>query len=198
MNRITRHAAFVASAALLSLASFGASATPTTFGFEELTVPSHTAALIPDGYAGATWTGWILRRTDELNGTGLNSNDVSSILAIGITDAPEINFAQNVTLDGLFAINPFAKLAYELYLDGTWVGSSGSRPGGGASFMPSNYSGELDRIVFHPGDARGFSIDDLSVSPAVVSEVPEPDSLALTLAGLGVLGATARRFKRAA
>jgi len=186
MNRIQRHAA---SALLLGLVSLGASATPTTFGFEELSVPSHTAAAIPDGYAGAIWTGWILRRTDEINGTGLNTNDVSSILAIGISDAPEINFSQNVSIDGLFAINPFSKLAYELYLDGNWVGSSGSRVAGGASFMPSNYSGELDRIVFHPGDSRGFSIDDLSVSPAAVTEVPEPDSLALLLVGLAAVGA---------
>ena len=186
MNKLTRR---LASATLLVITSLGAKATPTTFGFEELTVPAHTVGAIPDGYAGAIWTGWILRRTVELNGTGLNSNDGSSILAIGIAAAPEINFSQNVSIDGLFAINPFSKLAYELYLDGEWVGSSGSRVAGGASYMPSNYSGALDRIVFHPGDASGFSIDDLSVSPAAVSEVPEPDSLALLLGGLAAFGA---------
>ncbi len=186
-----RHLAF----ALSAFAGFAANATPTTFGFEELTVPSHTAAEIPDGYAGATWTGWILRRTDELNGTGLNSNDASSILAIGTTDAPEINFAQDVSIDGVFAINPFSKLAYELYLDGQWVGSSGSRVAGGASVMPSNYSGAIDRIVFHPGDTRGFSIDDVSLT-AVASPVPEPGSLALMLAGVAALAGL--RFKPAA
>ncbi|WP_422016786.1 PEP-CTERM sorting domain-containing protein [Roseateles sp.] len=183
----------LATALAMALSSFGAHAdTPVVFGFEELSVPFYSAGTIPDGYAGATWTGWILRRRDELQYTGLNGGS-GAILALAVADSPEISFASPVLFDGLFAFNPTAKLAFNLFLHGEYVGTSGTRPAGGG-FLASNYSGQVDRIVFN-GSAYAFSIDDMSATLA--APVPEPGAWALMLAGVAGLGLLRRRSRRA-
>ncbi len=54
----------------------------------------------------------------------------------------------------------------------------------------SSYSGQVDRIVFY-GSSDGAVIDNLTYTAAV----PEPESYALFLAGLGLLTGVARRRK---
>lgn len=179
----------------LAFASVGAHATtpaaPAVFGFEGLSVPFYSAGFIPDGYADATWTGWILRRRDELQYTGLNGGS-GAILAVAVADSPEIRFASPVLFDGLLAFNPTSKLAYNLFLHGEYVGTSGSRPAGGG-FLASHYSGEVDRIVFN-GSAYAFSIDDMSATAA--APVPEPAAWALMLGGVAALGLFRNRRAR--
>jgi hypothetical protein len=181
---------FLATGLALTFASLGAHAeAPVSFGFEGLSVPFYSAGYIPDGYADASWAGWILRRRDELQYTGLNGGS-GAILALAVVDSPSITFATPVHFDGLFAFNPTSKLAYNLFLHGEYVGTSGSRPAGGG-FLASNYSGEVDRIVFN-GSAYAFSIDDMSVTPGAAA-VPEPQAWALMLAGVAALGLLRRR-----
>lgn len=180
----------ITSALALALASLGAHAdAPVVFGFEGLSVPFYSAGYIPDGYAGATWTGWVLRRRDELQYTGLNGGS-GAILAVAVADSPEIHFATPVLFDGLSAFNPGSKLAYNLFLGGQYVGTSGTHPAGGG-FFASNYDGEVDRIVFS-GSAYAFSIDD--VMAGATAPVPEPGTWALMLAGVASLGL--RRARR--
>jgi len=182
----------VSSSLAMVLASFSAHAdTPVVFGFEELSVPFYTGVPIPDGYAGATWSGWVLRRNAELQYTGLNGAN-GAILAIAVAARPEINFASPVLFDGVLAFNPTSKLAYNLFLGGQYVGTSGSRPAGGG-FLASHYSGEVDRIVFD-GGPYAFSIDDLAVTAS--APVPEPGSWALMLGGVAALGLFRQRRAR--
>ena len=54
----------------------------------------------------------------------------------------------------------------------------------------SSYTGTVDRIVFY-GSSDGTVIDDFSYT--TLAAVPEPQSGALMLAGLGLLGLVARR-----
>lgn len=59
-------------------------------------------------------------------------------------------------------------------------------------WVNSSYSGQVDRIVFY-GSGDGAVIDNLTYTAAI----PEPESYALFLLGLGVLGSVARRRKTA-
>lgn len=177
----------------LALAGLGAHAdAPITFGFEGLSVPFYSAGYIPDGYADAVWTGWILRRRDELQYTGLNGGS-GAILALGMVSAPDISFSAPVVIDGLYGFYPRSQLSYDLYLGGQHVGTSAAGPVGGG-YLASNYSGRVDRIVFN-GPAGGFSIDDMSVS--VAAAVPEPTSWTLMLMGASSLAVFRLRRRRA-
>lgn len=168
----------------LALASTTALAdAPAVYGFEGLTVPFYSAGFIPDGYADATWTGWILRRRDELQYTGLNGGS-GAILALGMVSAPEIHFDAPVVFDGLLAFYPHAQLSYDLYLGTQHMATSVPGPVGGG-YLASGYAGAVDRIVFN-GPAGGFSIDDMAVIAA--APVPEPAGWALMLAGTAALG----------
>lgn len=193
---IVRH---TAAALMLGLASLGAHAvdttpatTPTVYGFEGLQVPFYSAGFIPDGYAGATWSGWILRRRDELQYTGLNGGS-GAILALGTVSAPEISFAAPVVFDGIFGYYPRSQLSYDLFLGGQLVGSSITGPTGGG-YLGTRYTGAVDRVVFH-GVASGFSVDNMGITPAplVAAPVPEPATWALMLAGVSAVGLWRRR-----
>ena len=60
-------------------------------------------------------------------------------------------------------------------------------------FTESAYSGPVTRIVFN-GSSDGFAIDNLSYS--TIAAVPEPETYAMLIAGLGLMG-IARRRKQA-
>lgn len=175
--------------AALSALSLEASAA-TSFGFEDITVPAHTVGYIPAGYAGATFEGFILRRTIELQYTGLNSNDVSDILAVAVEAMPTISFAAPTAFDGAFLINPGGTISYELFLGGALKATSAAI-GVNASFSSSGYAGAIDKIVFHQASGHNFSLDDVMLSPAAA--VPEPQTYALLLTGLLMLGRVAHR-----
>ena len=196
LRRTVRTAAltsFLASAAFAATAANAA-----TFGFEELIVPFNTAVPIPDGYAGATWDGWVLRRTGELDGTGLNTNDTSGALATATSAAPTIVFAAPVVFDRMFLINPRTVASFDLYLGADRVLTGAERMAPGAEFVASGYEGHIDRVVFHyPG--YGISIDDVAIAPA--TPVPEVGTAALLLTGLTSLcgvGVVRRRRVEAA
>ncbi len=164
---------------------------PVTFGFEGLTVPFYTAVPIPDGYADAIWTGWVLRRRDELQYTELNGGS-GVVMAVSAADAPQIAFASPVLFDGVFAFNPRSSLGYDLFLGAQRVGGSGTRPAGGG-YLASQYGGLVDRVVFN-GSGYGFSIDDMAVTP--MSPVPEPAAWALLLGGVTALCLRRRADRR--
>ncbi|TXT23230.1 MAG: hypothetical protein FD134_2256 [Gallionellaceae bacterium] len=59
-----------------------------------------------------------------------------------------------------------------------------------------NNNGQIVGYGYLNGTQHAFLLQD--VAPSVASAVPEPETYAMLLAGLGLLGYTARRRKQAA
>jgi hypothetical protein len=85
-------------------------------------------------------------------------------------------------------------------------GGYGAEGANGAPMLPGDRSfasvlASVDELVFTtfvPGYAYGFSNHDIAVDNISISAVPEPESVAMMLSGLGMLGWLARRKKRQA
>ena len=85
-------------------------------------------------------------------------------------------------------------VAFDLYYQGALVGSSASLGlSGTSSFLSSGYAGLVDRVTIRSNDHANFVMDDFTFS----APVPEPESVLMMLAGLGLVGAAARRRKNA-
>jgi hypothetical protein len=180
-----------AGALAAALASTAASALAATFDFESVAPPAFTGTAVPDGYAGATWTGLVLRRTTDpgLAGAGFILNGTT--MALGTDTAPSITFAVPTVYGGALVGNSAvggSTVSYDLYLGATLAASSGAIAFN-AVFLPSIYSGAIDKIVFHVAGSNRFSFDDLQATAAV----PEAQSAWMLLAGLAGVGGLLRR-----
>ncbi len=176
-----------------ALATTAAGASAATFDFESVAPPAFTGTVVPDGYAGATWTGLVLRRTTDsgLAGAGFILNGTT--MALGTDTAPSITFAAPTVYGGALVGNSAvggSTVSYDLYLGATLAASSGAI-GFNAAFLPSVYSGAIDKIVFHVAGSNRFSFDDLQATAAV----PEAQTAWMLMAGLaGVAGLVRRRL----
>jgi hypothetical protein len=180
-----------AGAIAAALATTAAGASAATFDFESVAPPAFTGTVVPDGYAGATWTGLLLRRTTDagLAGAGFILNGTT--MALATDTAPSITFAAPTVYGGALVGNSAvggSTVTYDLFLGVTPVASSGAI-GFNAAFLPSIYSGPIDRIVFHVAGSNRFSFDDLQATAAV----PEVQSSLLLLAGLAATAGLVRR-----
>ena len=178
-----------ATAAALMLATTMAEAA--SFDFEAVAPAAFTGAAVPDGYAGATWTGMLLRRTTDsgLQSSGFVLNGTTMAL---VTDtAPSITFAAPTIYGGAFIGNAArngSAVSYDLYLGDTLAASSGNI-GAFAAFLPSIYNGPVDRIVFHVASDNLMSLDEFMLT----SPVPEAQNSLMMLAGLASIGGLLRR-----
>ena len=67
------------------------------------------------------------------------------------------------------------------------------RPSPASRYLASGYTGLVDRVLLRTNDAANVVMDDFTFS----APVPEPATTAMLLAGLGLVGAAARRRHRA-
>ncbi len=152
--------------------------------------------VLPSNYGGLDWSaaGWTAFATPAAPytahsgagrvATGFMADDASSV----------IRFAQTASFDGaFFAGLGGALLSFELLLGGQIVHTSASLdPSATASFLASGYAGLIDTVRVRSANHGEFVMDDFSFTQAV----PEPQSYALLLAGLLLVGAVTRRQVR--
>jgi hypothetical protein len=184
-----------ATALAATLATSAIAATAATFDFESVAPAAFTGIAVPDGYAGATWTGLVLRRTTDPGLAGAGFVLDGSTMALATEIAPSITFAVPTVYGGAYignsALGGTPTISYDLFLGGSLVASSGAI-GFNAGFLPAAYGGAVDQVVFHIASSNRFSMDDLQATAVV----PEAQSRLMLLAGLAGVGGLLRRRLR--
>lgn len=136
---------------------------------------------VPAGYGGASWEGGRITSS----GAGL------AVYGLSI----EASFATPIVFEG--ADMSFSGLrrdrGFKLFYQGNEVYSfTYQYQTDNGLFLPSNHSGAVDRVVIFD-DYEGVAVDNFKFATA---PVPEPESYAMLLAGLGIVAAMARRRSR--
>ncbi|WP_431586776.1 PEP-CTERM sorting domain-containing protein [Aquabacterium sp.] len=178
--------ALVASAALACMAPF---ASATVLTFDDL----QADGLVPGNYGGLDWTAstWFMFGAEQAP-FAAHSGDHRATLGWDSSEGgSSIRFNAPAQFQGAyFAGFDGVEVSFKLYLNDQLVGTSTTlQTHGIATFLASGYGGFVDRITVASNDHANFVMDDFTFSTAV----PEPQSAALALAGLTVVGAIARR-----
>jgi len=181
--------ALVAGAVLALGAPF---ASADVLGFDDI----GSYGFLPTNYGGLDWSSssWIAFG-DAQDPYAAHSGDWRVSTDFGSSDADStIRFLSASVFDGAwFSGYGDAAVTFELYLGGALVASSATlSPTGTASFLASGYSGLVDTVVVSSPLQAFYAMDDFTFH-APVAAVPEPQTWALMLAGLGVVGFVRRQ-----
>lgn len=185
---------FAAAAALLLCAGASSAAVLT---FDDI-VGAGDYAAVPASYGGLDWSdsAWSVLSTEQAPYTA-HSGTGRVTLGWGSDDAAStIRFNTPAVFEGAwFAGYGEATVRFDLYLDGALVGSSSTLAlSDTPSFLDAGWNGAIDTVVISSALHAFYVMDDFSYRAASV--VPEPGSMALTLAGLGLVGGVVRRQRR--
>lgn len=182
----------VLSAALALCAPF---ASATVLSFDDIVGPDGYAA-VPGNYGGLDWSGAGLSvMTSDLWPFTAHSGQgrVTADWTDGGPASSTIRFLAPTVFDGAwFSGYADSSVHFDLYFAGQLVASSAALAlSSTPAFLDAGWRQAIDTIVVSSGAQGAYVMDDFSFDSA--AQVPEPGSLALVLAGVGLAGVVRRR-----
>jgi len=200
MNRHVSRLAYAGLAAGSLLASGAGMAAPTVIGFEEYGNVGQSGTIIDTQYAGVVFSstgGMVNRVSSQANiGDGLNFI-CTATSGINCTGETILDFASGVSGLSFLAVgsnNVGVQAHVDVFVNNAFAATQDITVGGVFSTPDlvdlSAFSNVTKIRIYGITDGGGLGWDDFTFNAAAV---PEPGSVAMLMAGLGVLGFVARR-----
>lgn len=183
MNKMLR--SLVAAASLVVLSPF---ASATVLDFDNL-----SDGFLPANYGGLTWVAdaWSVFSGEQAPYAAHSGEFRIATQWEGTDATATIGFSVPSTFQGAyFSGYEEGAVQFKLFSGSQLVASSAVlSPSATPSFLSSGYDGLVDTVVVSSTGHAYFAMDDVTFTAAV----PEPESYAMLLCGLGLVGFVARR-----